>query len=93
MSLTLKRTIFVTGKPENDDARYRGGLYEFKRDDPEDDMVYYCNGDEAQVRKLVNAILDKVNDPEILKLIYEYGEARIDAARGDWYENDAGTSL
>lgn len=88
----LTRTHF-TQEPAENDRSWRGGLYQFKRDDPNDEMVYYCNGDEAKVRKLVNLILNKTDDQKLLELIYEYGEARVDAARGDWYEDQAGDSL
>ena len=86
----LHRTIFVE---EPQDKRHRGGLYKFKRDDPNDNMVYYCNGDMAEVYKLANAILDKIDDPEILELIYEYGEALTDNSQGDWYDYEAGEAI
>ena len=88
--MTLSRTHFIS---EPVDKRYRGGLYEFKRDNPSDNMTYYCNGDRAEVRKIVNAILDRVTDQGLLNLIYKYGEAITEEVRGDWYENAAEESL
>jgi len=84
--MSLSRTIFISN-PE--DTRYRGGLYQFKRDNPNDDTVYYCNGETARVRALVNKILDGITDPEILELIAQYGGALVDEARGDWNEEES----
>lgn len=84
----MRRTIF-TKEPAEDARSHRGGLYQFKR--PGDDMSYYCNGDTAKVRKLQNQILDAVeelpNQEALIKLIGEYGDARVDEARGDWCES------
>ena len=90
--MTLHKTLFVEPNgPE--DTRYRGGLWRFKRDDPDDDMEYVCNGDVAKVRILANQIIEKIDDLEVLKLIYDYAEAQVDNARGDWSEDEAGASL
>jgi len=86
----LRKTIFIS---EPTDTRYRGGLYTFRRDDPEDDILYCCNGDEATIRKIENKILEATSDETLLKLIYEYGEALLEDARGDYAENSAGEGI
>lgn len=91
----MQRTIF-TMEPAKNERSHRGGLYEFKI--PGDElMVYCCNGDEAEVKKLQNQILDAVeglpNKEACIKIIEEYGDARVDEARGDWYESICGESL
>lgn len=90
----LTRTYFMhdPDSPLDGNTRYRGGLYRYKSD-PNEGITFYCNGDSAKVKRIANSILDKVQDPDVLRLIYEYSEARVDEARGDWYENEAGESL
>jgi len=88
----LSRVIF-TQEPHSKDRGHRGGLYQFKRADPKDNMVYYCNGDTARVYKAVNAILDITDDPKLLELIYEYGQAIREDTMGDVWEDQAEAGL
>jgi len=99
--MTLERTNFHSIPT---DTGYRGGLYGFVRDDSGDGVIYVCNGDEAKVRMLSNEILSALETVEVMlvattikdkiaKLVYAYGEAKVDVARGDWYESETGASL
>ena len=78
----LSRTYFISEPTKRDGL----GLYQFKIDDS--NMTFYCDDYSANVRKIVNLILDKIGDTELIKLIYDYGEARMEEARESWYKNE-----
>ena len=76
--MRLNRTYFISEPTE------KGELYEFKIDGC--DLQFYCNAFSANVRKIINKILDRVQDEELLNLIYEYGEARVEETRESMYD-------
>jgi hypothetical protein len=89
------RRIIFTYEPDNSKKiGHQRELYQFKLDGC--DTPFYCAEERAEVHKLRNQILDVVEAlpitqvlrDAITKLIEDYGDARVDDAREDWWENE-----
>jgi len=97
----LQRTIFIR-EPGLKYRSFRGGLYNFRTlGQPKESEDFCCLGEEAEVRKIVNEILDMdlnillgtKKSTSLLDAIERYGNARVEVERGDRAEDDAEEDL